>query len=256
MEVLQEVRPSTIIHLASANPSVNQGCRDADYIRTNITGTFNLLQACLHTNLSPFFVHLSSYEALATHHGESPPDSGKYKIDASTPYSATKAAASHLVSAWYRTYGLKTANVFCSNIYGPHQSNDKLIPQIIICSLQEEPIHIYGDGHEQRMWLYVSDLCRGVASLIKNRQAGNFSLLGQETLSINEIITLTSEALKEKQLPLAPVIYRSSTLPGRSFSPKSLISPPSIPDWRPTTSFADGIRTTIDGFCTMRQGAP
>ncbi|MCX8502109.1 MAG: dTDP-glucose 4,6-dehydratase [Alphaproteobacteria bacterium] len=175
---LRQFRPEAILHLAAeshVDRSINAA---ADFIQTNIVGSFNLLEATrdyweslpaaaradfrlLHVSTDEVFGSLGATGAFTE---ETP-------YDPSSPYSASKAASDHLVRAWGRTYGLPILVTNCSNNYGPFQFPEKLIPLMILNALEGMPLPVYGDGGNRRDWLFVLDHCRALRLVLERGKA-------------------------------------------------------------------------------------
>ena len=160
-KVLEDWKPEVIFHLA-AESHVDRSILDpSPFIRTNVEGTQVLLHAVLHTIPESRFVYVSTDEV----YGDAEP--GEFftessPIKPSSPYSASKAGGDLLTSAYVRTYGLNAVIVRPSNNYGPYQFPEKLIPLVITNALEDKPIPVYGDGLQERDWIFVEDACRGI----------------------------------------------------------------------------------------------
>ena len=159
-----------------------------DFIRTNVLGTFTLLEASRAyretlagedpAKREAFrFLHVSTDEVFGSLGG-----SGYFNESAPysphSPYSASKAGSDHLVRAWGRTYGLPVLITNCSNNYGPYQFPEKLIPHMIISALNEKPLPVYGDGSNVRDWLYVTDHCRAIIDVLEKGRVGETYVIG------------------------------------------------------------------------------
>jgi dTDP-glucose 4,6-dehydratase len=177
--------PTAVIHLA-AESHVDRSISSADvFLKTNIEGTYQLLEASryYYENLdgvrrSRFrFLHVSTDEVYGSLGAE-----GLFREDSqyqpSSPYSATKAASDHLASAWNRTYGLPVIISNCSNNYGPYQFPEKLIPLTVINAFQGRTLAVYGTGSNIRDWLHVDDHARGLIALLERGRVGEKYNLG------------------------------------------------------------------------------
>jgi len=176
-----------VVHFA-AESHVDRSILDpAPFIKTNIEGTYVLLQAALKNNVSKFH-HISTDEVF----GALPLDS-KNKFNKNTsynprsPYSASKAAADHLVRAYHTTYGLPVTISNCSNNYGPYQFPEKFISLAITNLIEGKKIPVYGDGLYVRDWLYVEDHCRAIDLILKKGVIGKTYLIGGQTEDISNI---------------------------------------------------------------------
>lgn len=178
--------PCFVIHLAAESHVDRSITSPAEFIDTNIFGTFTLLETSreywlnlneadkarfrfLHVSTDEVFGDLESDEALFTE---------KSNYNPSSPYSATKAASDHLVRAWGRTFSLPVIVSNCSNNYGPHQCTEKLIPLIIERALSGQPLPIYGNGVQVRDWLYVDDHARALIKILEKSKIGNSYNIG------------------------------------------------------------------------------
>jgi dTDP-glucose 4,6-dehydratase len=173
--LLKTYSPSAIIHFA-AESHVDRSIHNADeFIRTNILGTFTLLEearsywtSLTASEKSGFrFVQVSTDEVFGSLRPEDPGFSELTPYSPNSPYSASKASADHLVRAFHHTYGLPTLTSNCSNNYGPHQFPEKLIPLMIHNAVHGKPLPIYGDGLNVRDWLYVVDHCEAIRQILK-----------------------------------------------------------------------------------------
>lgn len=184
--VFREHRPGAIMHLAAESHVDRSIDGPAEFINTNIVGTYNLLDVATKylqeqdgVDKSSFrFHHISTDEVF----GDLGEDGGLFVEDTpyapSSPYSASKASADHLVRAWQRTYGLTTVVSNCSNNYGPYQYPEKLIPLVVQNALEGRPLPVYGRGEQIRDWLHVEDHARGLYTVLSKGQSGESYNLG------------------------------------------------------------------------------
>ncbi len=166
---IEAYQPDAIVHFAAESHVDRSIDSPAEFVRTNVQGTFQLLDSARQywqklptpRRDSFRFLHVSTDEV----YGSLGP-SGKFAesspYDPSSPYSASKAASDHFVRAYHRTYGLPALVTNCSNNYGPYQFPEKLIPLMILNALEGKPLPVYGDGRNVRDWLYVEDHCRAL----------------------------------------------------------------------------------------------
>ena len=170
---MDDFAPDAIVHLAAETHVDRSITGSADFIQTNIVGTHTLLEAARnYSNALPSarreafrFLHVSTDEV----YGSLGADGLFHEdtaYDPSSPYSASKAASDHLVTAWHRTYGLPTLISNCSNNYGPYQFPEKLIPLIVLNALEGKPLPVYGTGSNVRDWLYVDDHARALFTIL------------------------------------------------------------------------------------------
>jgi len=186
--VFKKFKPDVIINLA-AETHVDRSITDpSSFVRSNVHGTFCLLEAARRfSRVKPNirFHQVSTDEVF----GSLPPDAGPVdegaRYDPSSPYSATKACADHLVRAWGKTYGLDIVISHSSNNYGPFQFPEKLIPRVISCALEGKAIPIFGDGKQIREWLYVDDHARAIAAVVDRGESGSSYNIGSGELWSN-----------------------------------------------------------------------
>ena len=207
---LAEQRPSAILNFAAESHVDRSIDSPGEFVRTNIVGTFELLEAArLHCAGLPAgererfrFLHVSTDEV----YGSLGP-TGLFREDTayapSSPYAASKASADHLVRAYHHTYGLPALVTNCSNNYGPYQFPEKLIPLMILNALEGKALPIYGDGRNVRDWIYVEDHCAGVLLALVNGRPGEKYNLGGGNERTNLEIVERICALLEEERPAA-----------------------------------------------------
>jgi dTDP-glucose 4,6-dehydratase len=177
--LFKEHRPQAVVNFAAESHVDRSIDGPGDFVRTNVNGTFELLEAArsLLPGLSEEdraafrFLHVSTDEVYG-----SLGDTGAFREDTpyapNSPYSASKASADHLVRAWHETYGVPTLITNCSNNYGPYQFPEKLIPLMIMNALEGKKLPIYGDGGNIRDWLFVTDHCDAILAVLKQGKVG------------------------------------------------------------------------------------
>ena len=159
--VFQKYRPQFIFHFA-AESHVDNSIEDATpFVETNVTGTLNLLELSVMYNVEKFH-HISTDEVYGSLGYDDPPFTEETPYNPQNPYSASKAASDHFVTAFGNTYGLPILITNCSNNYGPRQNKEKLIPKTINNILQGKKIPVYAQGQNIRDWIYVEDHCRAI----------------------------------------------------------------------------------------------
>jgi len=272
--VFAEHRPTAVVNFA-AESHVDRSIADASaFIRTNIAGAFELLEAARHAwaarsaeeRAACRFLHVSTDEVYGSlgprgkFHEETP-------YAPNSPYAASKAAADHLVRAHHHTYGLPTLLTNCSNNYGPYQFPEKLIPRAILSAVEGRPIEIYGDGLNVRDWLHVEDHCRGLlAVLARGRVGEKYNLGGRSERTNLEVVDGLCDAL-EAELPAAanPALaargiagYRElkTSVPDRAGHDRRY----AIQDakvrrelgWAPRHRFRSGLRATVRWYLGHR----
>lgn len=201
-------RPQGVIHLAAESHVDRSIDGPQDFIRTNITGTFTLLQEALrHWRALPpaertsfRLLHVSTDEVFGSlgPHGAFTEQS---PYAPNSPYSASKAASDHLVRAWCETYELPCLISNCSNNYGPYQFPEKLIPHMIIKALADEPLPVYGDGGNVRDWLYVEDHARALQTILARGRVGETYNVGGRNERTNLDVVKHLCALLDQQQP-------------------------------------------------------
>ena len=204
-----EHRPTAVVNFA-AESHVDRSIEDASaFIRTNITGTFELIEAARHhLAASPDaqtafrFLHVSTDEVYGSL-GSTGSFSETTPYAPNSPYAASKAAADHLVRAHHETYGLPALITNCSNNYGPYQFPEKLIPLMILNAVEAKNLPIYGDGGNVRDWLYVEDHCRGILAVLRRGKPGEKYNLGGRSERTNLQVVDTLCDLLENELPAA-----------------------------------------------------
>jgi len=184
--LMAEHSVEAVIHLAAESHVDRSIDGPADFVRTNVVGTFSMLQAALEhwRSLTPAahdrfrFLHVSTDEVYGSLQPQDPTFTEETPYHPRSPYSATKASSDHLARAWCETYGLPVLVTNCSNNYGPFQFPEKLIPLIILKCLQGAPIPVYGDGQNVRDWLHVEDHCRALRLVLEKGVTGETYNIG------------------------------------------------------------------------------
>jgi dTDP-glucose 4,6-dehydratase len=184
--LLAEHKPRAVVNFAAESHVDRSIHGPADFIQTNVVGTFHLLESVrAHVNgldesaQKAFrFVHVSTDEVYGSLGPSDAPFTETHRYEPNSPYSATKAASDHLVRAYHHTYGLPVLTTNCSNNYGPRHFPEKLIPLIIHNALAGKPLPIYGDGQQVRDWLYVSDHCAAIRRVLEAGMPGEVYNVG------------------------------------------------------------------------------
>jgi dTDP-glucose 4,6-dehydratase len=187
-------RPRSIVHFAAESHVDRSIAGPEEFIRTNVTGTFSLLEearaywSSLDSSQKQAFrfLHVSTDEVYGSLGPRDPAFTETTPYAPNSPYSASKAAADHLVRAYHHTYGLPTLITNCSNNFGPRQFPEKLIPLMIINALRELPLPVYGDGLNVRDWLYVTDHCAAIRLVLEHGRSGDTYNVGGD----NELTNL------------------------------------------------------------------
>lgn len=247
--------PDAVMHLAAESHVDRSIDGPGEFIQTNVTGTFNMLEAArAHWTRAGKpegfrFHHISTDEVFGTL-GET----GKFTEDTpyapNSPYSASKAASDHLVRAWAETYGLPVVMTNCSNNYGPFHFPEKLIPVVILNALHGRPIPVYGQGLNVRDWLYVEDHADALLLVVAKGELGRSYNIGGENEARNIDIVRTICALLDEMRPEgAPhdrLITYVTDRPGHDL--RYAIDPSRIRQelgWRPSVTLEEGLRRTV-----------
>jgi dTDP-glucose 4,6-dehydratase len=178
--LLSQHKPRAILHFAAESHVDRSIHGPAEFVQTNVVGTFTLLEAALaywktlpDADQSAFrFLHVSTDEVFGSLSANDAPFSETTPYAPNSPYSATKAASDHLVRAYRHTYGLPVVTTNCSNNYGPYQFPEKLIPLVIGNALSGKPLPVYGDGQNMRDWLHVGDHCAAIREVLAHGRPG------------------------------------------------------------------------------------
>ncbi len=255
--VFAETQPDAIMHLAAESHVDRSITGSAEFISTNIVGTHTLLEAARaywgalpEPRKSAFrFLHVSTDEV----YGSLGPDGYFLETtpyDPRSPYSASKAASDHLVSAWHETYGLPTLITNCSNNYGPYHFPEKLIPLVILNALEGKPLPVYGDGLQTRDWLYVDDHAKALALVLEQGRAGQTYNVGgrapMENLTVVHSICDILDRLRPAGKPRRSLITYVKDRPGHDR--RYAIDPTKIETelgWRSLETFETGIEKTV-----------
>ncbi|MEY8251604.1 MAG: dTDP-glucose 4,6-dehydratase [Colwellia sp.] len=275
-QVFQDFKPDVVMHLAAESHVDRSIDGPAEFIQTNIVGTYSMLevsrsywQGLDEAAQQAFrFHHISTDEV----YGDLGPEglfTETTSYDPSSPYSASKASSDHLVRAWQRTYGLPIVITNCSNNYGPYHFPEKLIPLVILNALAGKALPVYGDGSQIRDWLYVEDHARALVKVVSEGKVGETYNIGghNERKNIDVVKTICS-ILDE----LVPMGTHSSFASAESFSPDSSLSYLSLITfvtdrpghdvryaidaskierelgWAPLETFESGIRKTVEWY--------
>jgi dTDP-glucose 4,6-dehydratase len=260
--LLTEQRPRAIIHFAAESHVDRSIFGPGEFIRTNIEGSFTLLEAAraywsglAGAERDSFrFLHVSTDEVYGSLGPQDPAFAETNAYQPNSPYSASKAASDHLVRAYHHTYGLPTLTTNCSNNYGPYQFPEKLIPLVMANALAGKPLPIYGDGMNVRDWLYVGDHCAAIRTVLGRGRLGETYNIGGWNEMPNLVIVKTICALLDELRPDAAgpherLISFVKDRPGHDR--RYAIDARKIESelgWRPAETFATGIRKTVQWY--------
>jgi dTDP-glucose 4,6-dehydratase len=258
--------PDAVIHLAAESHVDRSIDGPADFVQTNVVGTFILLEAARrhYDALSAGrkakfrFHHVSTDEVFGALEHDDPPFTETTPYDPRSPYSATKAASDHLVRAWHHTYKLPTLVSNTCNNYGPWQFPEKLIPLVTLNALQGEPLPVYGDGSNMRDWLFVEDHAEALVRVLERGVAGETYAIGGRQPRTNLQVVQAICAHLDKRLPdpAGPrerLITYVTDRPGHDF--RYEIDPTRTEAalaWRARHDFAHGLASTIDWYLGNR----
>ncbi|MGZ4844274.1 MAG: dTDP-glucose 4,6-dehydratase [Candidatus Angelobacter sp.] len=259
-ELLLLHKPTAIVHFA-AESHVDRSIHNAqDFIRTNIEGTFQLLQAARQywTDLpekereSFRFLHVSTDEVYGSLGPEDPAFTEKTPFAPNSPYAASKAASDHLVRAFHHTYGLPTLTTNCSNNYGPYQFPEKLIPLMIHNATRGKALPVYGDGLNVRDWLYVTDHCEAIRHVLRKGRIGECYNIGGDSEKSNIEVVREICAILSQLKPGAryeSLITYVKDRPGhdRRYA-MDCTKIRSELGWTPHESFSSGLRKTVQWY--------
>ena len=262
-ELLEKYRPCAIVHFAAESHVDRSILGPEAFLRTNIDGTFTLLQAARsyfgsltgeeHDHFR--FLHVSTDEVYGTLEPEEPAFHEETPYAPNSPYAASKAASDHLVRAWIHTYGLPAMITNCSNNYGPYQFPEKLIPLIIANARKGKPLPVYGDGKQVRDWLYVVDHCRALMTVLERGQVGETYNVGGGNQRSNLEVVTTLCALLDELSPDSPakphkqLITYVADRPGhdRRYAIDARKLEGEL-EWRAQESFETGLRKTVEWY--------
>ena len=258
-KLLSEHQPTAIIHFA-AESHVDRSIRGPeDFIRTNVNGTFALLEearaywsALSEVDRRSFrFLHVSTDEVYGSLGPQDPPFSETTPYAPNSPYAASKAASDHLVRAYYHTYGLPTLTTNCSNNYGRFQFPEKLIPLMILNARDGKSLPVYGDGKNVRDWLYVEDHCEAIATVLQSGHPGSTYNIGgwnekPNIEIVHMICDLVDEMAPGKGLSRRELITYVKDRPGhdRRYAMDASKIQREL-GWKPKETLESGLRNTV-----------
>jgi len=263
--VFWQHRPDVVMHLAAESHVDRSIDSPSAFIQTNIVGTHVLLDVARDYGLklpeshrSSFrFHHISTDEIFGDLDADSPPCVESTPYAPSSPYSASKASADHLVRAWHRTYGLPTLITNCSNNYGPYHFPEKLIPLTILNALEGRRLPVYGDGQQVRDWLYVEDHVRALLTVVKHGHVGQTYNIGGNNERRNiDVVCMICDTLQlfAPERPAGVLNYKDLIIyvkdrPGHDR--RYAICSEKIQKelgWQPRETFETGIHKTVQWY--------
>ena len=262
-KAFSEFQPDAVMHLAAESHVDRSIDGPGEFIHTNITGTYTLLEASRaywsgldDVRKAAFrFHHISTDEVYGDLHGVDDLFTETTPYAPSSPYSASKAASDHLVRAWQRTYGMPTLITNCSNNYGPYHFPEKLVPHMILNALHGKPLPVYGDGMQIRDWLYVEDHARALVEVCTKGKIGETYNIGghneQKNIDVVKAICALLEELAPERKPAGVTSYSDlityvKDRPGHDA--RYAIDASKIErelNWVPQETFESGLRKTV-----------
>ncbi|UTS92106.1 dTDP-glucose 4,6-dehydratase [Rhizobium anhuiense] len=256
----EEFRPDYVMHLAAESHVDRSITGAADFIETNINGTFSMLEAArqywqgLPADEKAAFrmLHVSTDEVYGSL-GEDGLFAETTPYDPSSPYSASKAASDHLATAWERTYGLPVIISNCSNNYGPFHFPEKLIPLIILNALERKPLPVYGSGSNIRDWLYVDDHARALWLIVQRGRLGEKYNVGgrneRRNIDVVQRVCAIMDEVRPGRAPHSDLISYVTDRPGHDA--RYAIDATKLETelgWKALENFDSGIRKTVDWY--------
>src|SRR3954467_1301519 len=201
--LLQKYQPRAIVHFAAESHVDRSITGPAEFVQTNVVGTWSLLEEARACAKDPAFrfLHVSTDEVYGTLGPNDPAFAEETPYAPNSPYAASKAASDHLVRAYFHTYGLPVLTTNCSNNYGPHQFPEKLIPLMIRNAMAGKQLPVYGDGTNVRDWLYVGDHCDAIRLVLAKGRVGETYNIGGESERANIELVGTICALLDRLRP-------------------------------------------------------
>ena len=262
-QLLYEYKPRAIVNFAAESHVDRSIHGPADFIQTNIMGTFNLLECAreywngldLDAKAAFRFHHVSTDEVYGSLSATDSAFTEKNPYEPNSPYSASKAASDHLVRAWFHTYCFPVVTTNCSNNYGPYHFPEKLIPLVILNALNDKPLPIYGDGQQVRDWLYVGDHCAAIREVLARGALGETYNIGGWNEKANIDVVKTVCQILDQVKPRADCKCYAEQItfvkdrPGHDR--RYAIDASKIErelGWRPTETFETGIRKTVQWY--------
>ncbi len=261
-QLFEQHKPSAIVHFAAESHVDRSIKTPRDFMETNVLGTFTLLEAARHywgklegAEKQNFrFLHVSTDEVYGSLSPSDPAFRETTPYAPNSPYSASKAASDHLVRAYFHTYGLPVLTTNCSNNYGPYQFPEKLIPLILHNALNDKPLPIYGDGQQVRDWLYVTDHCDAIATVLEKGELGEvYNIGGNNELAnidvVHHICALLDELRPRATGNYADLITYVTDRPGHDR--RYAIDASKMKNqlgWSPRETFETGMRKTVEWY--------
>ncbi len=255
--LFRENRIDTVVHFAAESHVDRSILGPAPFIRTNVIGTFTLLEAARQAwgdeSGGRRFQHVSTDEVFGSLEGADPAFSESAAYTPRSPYSASKAASDHLVRAYFHTYRLPVTITNCSNNYGPYQFPEKLIPLMILNALRGRPLPVYGDGRQVRDWLFVEDHCEAIHLVLRKGRLGETYNIGggnqPDNLDVVRGICAILDELRPASGPYADSIVHVPDRPGhdRRYA-MDITKIRTELGWKPRHDLESGLRATVGWY--------
>ena len=265
--LLETHRPHAVVNFAAETHVDRSIAAPQAFVETNIVGTFELLEATKNywqslpepTRSSFRLLHVSTDEVYGSLSADAPPFTEQHRYEPRSPYSASKAAADHLVMAYHHTYGLPVLLTNCSNNYGPFQHPEKLIPLVISRALAGQSLPVYGDGNQRRDWLFVADHCAALGRVLERGVPGRcYNIGGNAEVANIDLVRMLCDRL-DACCPAAQGVSYGDLIrfvpdrPGhdRRYAMDTTRMAQEL-QWWPATSLAEGIAATVDWYLDNR----
>ena len=258
LKLFLKYKPDLIINFAAETHVDNSIAHSHNFVNSNILGTYNLLETvrlylkrCPNKNFK--FIHISTDEVYGDLGSQKSKFHEKFSYNPSSPYSATKAASDHLVTAWSRTYRIPFIIINMSNNYGPYQNSEKLIPKIISNCLNKKYIPIYGKGNQIRDWLFVEDAAEAIYKISRSKYINQKFCIGgnnpMKNIDLAKKICINISKKMNDQFDYLELLKFTKDRPGHDIKYEVDISKVKrLIKWSPSTSFDNGINKTINFF--------
>lgn len=262
--IIKDYSIDTVVNFAAESHVDNSIVSPEEFIRTNIIGTHVLLDIVRRNwcndrdkNSKYRFHHVSTDEVYGSITLDQPPVNETAIYDPSSPYSASKASSDHLVSAYYKTYGLPISMSHCSNNYGTYQHFEKFIPVVINCCLEKKPIPIYGDGSNIRDWVHVVDHCTAISTIIRKGRIGEkYNVPGNYEISNIDLaknICNILDKIVPEETSYTSLLHYVDDRPGHDW--RYSIDGKKIKTecgWSPQIKFQEGIKNTVKWYLSKK----
>ena len=250
-KIVKKFKPKIIFNLAAETHVDRSIDSPRSFIKNNILSFFNFLEVLRKSKKKIKLIHVSTDEVFGDLGKSKISSTEKYPYNPSSPYSASKASADHLLKAYIRTYKINAIITHCSNNYGPNQFPEKLIPKLIYCIIKSKPLPIYGKGENLREWLFVQDHCRALELISKKGKIGEHYNIGSSQLISN--LNLTKKIIKCAKIKLNITkkikIQFVKDRPGHDL--KYSLNSNKIKNqlkWKPVTTIDNGIKITVNWY--------